>query len=66
MGIYKILRSVMQAIPRSVWLDRNGKQLVQWPVEEIEELHGNEASIRHKKLHGGSLHEVEGISASQV
>lgn len=58
--------SGLQAIPRSVWLDQKGKQLMQWPVEEIEELHGKEVSIRHKKLHGGSLHEVEGISASQA
>lgn len=29
----------IQAIPRKVWLDsRGGKQLLQWPVEEVEQL----------------------------
>jgi len=58
--------SGLQAVPRSVWLDRNGKQLVQWPVEEIEKLRENEVKFSNKELEGGSLFEVEGITASQA
>ncbi|KAF2289709.1 hypothetical protein GH714_038129 [Hevea brasiliensis] len=30
----------IQAIPRKIWLDANGKQVLQWPVEELETLRG--------------------------
>lgn len=33
--------SGLQAIPRSLWPDKSGKQLIQWPVAEIERLRGN-------------------------
>ncbi|WCJ27876.1 Beta-fructofuranosidase insoluble isoenzyme 1 [Euphorbia peplus] len=26
--------SGLQIIPRKIWLDRDGKQLLQWPIEE--------------------------------
>ncbi|KVH88655.1 Concanavalin A-like lectin/glucanase superfamily [Cynara cardunculus var. scolymus] len=42
------------------------KQLVQWPIEEIKMLHENEVCFRNKKLEGGSLHEILGITASQA
>ncbi|KAI3728139.1 hypothetical protein L6452_16769 [Arctium lappa] len=58
--------SGLQSFPRSLWLDQNQKQLVQWPIEEIEMLHENKVSILDKKLEGGSLHEVVGITASQA
>lgn len=47
-------------------MDQNQKQLIQWPIEEIEELHENEVSFQNKTLEGGSLHEIQGITASQV
>ncbi|PWA85731.1 Concanavalin A-like lectin/glucanases superfamily [Artemisia annua] len=56
----------MQSFPRSLWLDQNKKQLVQWPIVEIEMLHENEVGLQDKKLEGGSLHEVVGITASQA
>ncbi|GKE39763.1 fructan 6-exohydrolase-like protein, partial [Tanacetum coccineum] len=56
----------MQSFPRTLWLDRNKKQLIQWPVEEIETLYENKISFKNKKLEGGSLHEVVGITASQA
>ena len=56
----------MQSFPRSLWLDQNQKQLIQWPIEEIEMLYENKIALRNIKLEGGSLHEVVGITASQV
>ncbi|KAK2645860.1 hypothetical protein Ddye_021055 [Dipteronia dyeriana] len=58
--------SGVQSIPRQIWLDINGKQLVQWPVEEIETRQGKQASINDKKLESGLVFEVSGITASQV
>lgn len=56
----------LQSIPRQIWLDRNGKQLVQWPVEELNSLRDNEVYVYGKQLESGSVFEVSGITASQV
>ncbi|MFS8030462.1 putative glycosidase [Helianthus anomalus] len=58
--------SGLQSCPRSIWLDQNQKQLVQWPIEEFKMLHENEVSFKNKSLEAGSLHEILGITASQV
>ncbi|KAL4570307.1 hypothetical protein LXL04_025959 [Taraxacum kok-saghyz] len=58
--------SGVQSFPRSIWLDKNQKQLLQWPIEEIQMLRENEVNIRNKKLESGSLHEIRGITASQA
>ncbi|KAI3812561.1 hypothetical protein L1987_17272 [Smallanthus sonchifolius] len=58
--------SGLQSFPRSIWLDRNQKQLVQWPIEEIEMLHENEVSLQNENLEDGSLHEIQGITAWQA
>nr|GEX37386.1 fructan 6-exohydrolase-like [Tanacetum cinerariifolium] len=58
--------SGLHSFPRSLWLDQNQKQLIQWPIEEIEMLHENEVSYGDKKLEAGSVHEIEGITASQA
>ncbi|XP_058001830.1 beta-fructofuranosidase, insoluble isoenzyme CWINV1 isoform X2 [Hevea brasiliensis] len=58
--------SGLQSIPRQVWLDRSGSQLVLWPVEEINKLHDKQVSIQHKKLDGGSVLEIPDITASQA
>jgi beta-fructofuranosidase len=55
-----------QSIPRTVLLSKNGKQLVQWPVKEIEKLRSKNVSFHDKKLKSGSVLEVPGITASQV
>ncbi|CAN1813633.1 Beta-fructofuranosidase, insoluble isoenzyme 1 [Linum perenne] len=39
----------IQAIPRKVWLDPNGKQLLQWPVEELERLRTAHPARLHLK-----------------
>lgn len=57
---------VLQAIPRKLWLDKSGKQLVQWPVVEIEKLRGKKVELSNKLLKGGSVVEVSGITAVQV
>ncbi|KAH1203865.1 Fructan 6-exohydrolase [Glycine max] len=56
----------LQCIPRQVWLDESGKQLMQWPIEEIEKLRDKQISILGEKLVGGSIIEVSGITASQA
>lgn len=59
--------SGVQAIPREIWLDRMGKQLIQWPIREIEKLRTNEVSIPRMELKGGgSLVEVSGVTATQA
>lgn len=58
--------SGLQSFPRQIWLDRSGSQLVQWPVEEINKLHDKQVSIQNKKLDGGSVLEIPGITASQA
>ncbi|GKV00127.1 hypothetical protein SLEP1_g12871 [Rubroshorea leprosula] len=58
--------SGLQSIPRQIWLDRTGKQLVQWPVEEINGLHNNLVSIHDFQLENGSAFEISGITAAQA
>ncbi|KAJ4833794.1 hypothetical protein Tsubulata_014713 [Turnera subulata] len=58
--------SGLQSIPRQIWLDKSGKQLVQWPIEETKKLRTNEVNILDRKLDSGSVVEIEGISASQA
>ncbi|MQM17265.1 hypothetical protein Taro_050234 [Colocasia esculenta] len=50
----------IQAIPRVLWLDTTGRQLVQWPIKEIESLRREEFHVRDVKLKTGKLHELKG------
>ncbi|XP_026415410.1 beta-fructofuranosidase, insoluble isoenzyme 1-like [Papaver somniferum] len=56
----------IQAIPRTLWLDRNGKQLLQWPIEELKTLRTNEVKLKKTPLTKGSVFEVQGITAAQA
>ncbi|KAK7310705.1 hypothetical protein RJT34_08374 [Clitoria ternatea] len=56
----------LQCVPRQVWLDKSGKQLMQWPIEEVEKLRDKQITIMGEKLIGGSTLEVSGITASQA
>ncbi|KAJ0089139.1 hypothetical protein Patl1_32574 [Pistacia atlantica] len=57
----------IQTIPRSLWLDPNGKQLLQWPIQELETLRGKNAEISNKVLKSGENVEVgTGITAAQA
>ncbi|KAK1438292.1 hypothetical protein QVD17_04099 [Tagetes erecta] len=58
--------SGLHSFPRSIWLDQNQKQLVQWPIEEIEMLHENEVGFQNTNLEDASLLEIEGITAWQA
>ncbi|KAK7378810.1 hypothetical protein VNO80_04258 [Phaseolus coccineus] len=56
----------IQAIPRTVWLHPNGRQLLQWPVEELNTLRGKEVNMNGQKLEKGHHVEVKGITAAQA
>lgn len=49
-----------------MWLDSLGRQLVQWPVEELNSLREKEVKISNQKLKKGDYVEVKGITAAQV
>ncbi|WRX25208.1 Glycosyl hydrolase family 32 [Theobroma cacao] len=53
------------SIPRSILLSKTGKQLIQWPIKQIETLRAENVSIQEKQLKGGSVLEVLGVTASQ-
>ena len=57
---------ISQAVPRVIWLDKSGKQLVQWPISEIELLREARVGPRSTLLQGGSTLEIRGITAAQV
>lgn len=59
-------KNLMQSIPREVYIAKDGRQLVQWPVEEIKRLHGEHTGFQDKKLKGNSLLEIPVATASQV
>ncbi|KAL8138245.1 hypothetical protein V2J09_004246 [Rumex salicifolius] len=57
----------IQTIPRKVWLDPTGKQLVQWPIEEVETLRQRQAAqIKNHTLHRSQFLEIKGVTAAQV
>ncbi|KAH7867135.1 hypothetical protein Vadar_029280 [Vaccinium darrowii] len=58
--------SGVQAIPRQIWLDKSGKQLVQWPIAELEELRVNKVGVPNTVLKSCSVVEVSGVTATQA
>ncbi|KAL6598516.1 hypothetical protein ACP70R_046215 [Stipagrostis hirtigluma subsp. patula] len=56
----------IQAIPRTVWLDPSGKQVLQWPVEEVEALRGKSVTISNRLIKPGEQAEVTGIQTAQA
>ncbi|CDP08273.1 unnamed protein product [Coffea canephora] len=58
--------SGLQSFPRTILLDKSGKQLSQWPIEEIEGLRKDEVNLQNKEIEGGNIFEVTGITASQA
>ncbi|XP_057727265.1 beta-fructofuranosidase, cell wall isozyme-like [Arachis stenosperma] len=58
--------SGIHTIPRSIWLHKSGKQLIQWPVQEIENLRVNPVNWPTRLLKGGELLQVNGITAVQA
>ncbi|XP_059644612.1 beta-fructofuranosidase, insoluble isoenzyme CWINV1-like isoform X1 [Cornus florida] len=58
--------SGVQAIPRTLWLDKSGKQLVQWPIVEIETLRTNRVDSPSTELKGGSVLEISDVTAAHA
>jgi beta-fructofuranosidase len=56
----------LQTIPRAIWLHKSGKQLVQWPVVEVEKLRVNHVNWPTKFLKGGELLQINGVTPAQV
>ncbi len=56
----------LQTIPRAVWLHKSGKQLVQWPVKEVENLRMNPVNWPTKVIKGGELIPITGVNSAQV
>lgn len=51
------------AIPRTVWLDSHERQLLQWPVEELNSLREKEVNLSNQTLKTGDYVKVKGITA---
>jgi beta-fructofuranosidase len=49
-----------------VWLDPSGKQLLQWPIEEVEALRGRSVALKNRVIKPGQHVEVTGIQTAQV
>ncbi|XP_041998022.1 beta-fructofuranosidase, insoluble isoenzyme 1-like [Salvia splendens] len=58
--------SGIQLIPRTISLDPNGKQLLLWPIKEIETLRANMVELNNKKLVKGEMVEIKGITVAQA
>lgn len=56
----------IMAFPRKVWLDGGGKQLIQWPVDEIKMLRGNNATMNETKIGKGMHVRSRGTTANQA
>ncbi|CAL0310528.1 unnamed protein product [Lupinus luteus] len=56
----------IQAIPRTIWLDPSRRQLIQWPVEELNSLRGEKVKMNNQKLNKGDYVQVKGVNAAQV
>ncbi|KAK4486635.1 hypothetical protein RD792_006800 [Penstemon davidsonii] len=56
----------VQLIPRTVVLDPNGKQLLQWPIEELETLRGDKVELSNKVLMKGEKVGIKGITVAQA
>ncbi|XP_004486839.1 beta-fructofuranosidase, cell wall isozyme-like [Cicer arietinum] len=58
--------SGIHTIPRAIWLHKSGKQLVQWPVKEIENLRMNPVNWPTKVIKGGELIPITGVNPVQA
>ncbi|KAL6844134.1 hypothetical protein ACP4OV_025807 [Aristida adscensionis] len=59
--------SGVQAFPRKMWLDKDGKQLRQWPIEEIETLRRRRVGLRPGTVMGaGAMNEIVGVAGAQA
>ena len=56
--------SGVQTVPRKIWLDSDGKQLLQWPIEEIEMLRKKRVGLLGAKVNSGGVNEIIGVACS--
>lgn len=56
----------VQLIPRTIELDPSGKQLIQWPVQELEALRGKSVELSNVELPKGEQIEIKDITAAQA
>ncbi|XP_047980501.1 beta-fructofuranosidase, insoluble isoenzyme 1-like [Salvia hispanica] len=56
----------IQLIPRTIVLDPSGKQLLQWPIEELESLRAENMELGNFELEQGEKVEIEQITAAQA
>ncbi|PHU24504.1 hypothetical protein BC332_09611 [Capsicum chinense] len=54
----------LQGIPRRIWLEKSGNQLLQWPIVEIEKLRINPVVEDNTALMPGSVREISGVDAT--
>ncbi|CAN6251781.1 unnamed protein product [Urochloa humidicola] len=54
----------IHAIPRKIWLDPSEKQLLQWPIEEVETLRGKPVTVAGKVVKLGEHFEVTGLATT--
>ncbi|VAI40565.1 unnamed protein product [Triticum turgidum subsp. durum] len=55
----------IQAIPRKIFLSRSGRQLIQWPVEEIKSLRAKHVNVSNKAVKGGEYFKIDGFKSVQ-
>ncbi|XP_020573357.1 beta-fructofuranosidase, insoluble isoenzyme 4-like [Phalaenopsis equestris] len=53
-------------VPRAIWLHKNGKQLMQWPVRELESLRREKIELKDVEVSKGGLIEIKGVKTSQA
>ncbi|KAA3455211.1 Glycoside hydrolase, family 32 [Gossypium australe] len=53
-------------IPRTVRLDTSGKQLLVWPIDDIETLKGNKVQMSNQQLETGKPVKISGITGNQA
>ncbi|KAK6942346.1 Glycosyl hydrolase family 32, N-terminal, partial [Dillenia turbinata] len=56
----------IQLVPRKIWLDPNGRQLLQWPVEELNSLRAEHVKLSNHGLEKGTYLQIKGITAAQA
>ena len=60
------LSPTLQIFPRKVWLDNDGKQLRQWPIEEIKTLRSRKVGLLGMVVNSGGVNEIVGVAGTQA
>ncbi|KAK6941894.1 Glycosyl hydrolase family 32, C-terminal [Dillenia turbinata] len=56
----------IQLIPRTILLDPNGRQLIQWPIKELNSLRFGHVKLSNYVLKKGRHVQIKGITAAQA